>query len=106
MPLTALIHHPACPARRDDSAVCRCLASPLDSVLITGHARQRATEMGVLLNDVLLAITDPEVRYEQRGRGPDLWMHQRGRIAVAVRRSSDQVVALSVLPRISEAYCR
>lgn len=100
------IHHPSCPARLDDSAVCRCLADPLDSVLLTGHARQRATEMGVELNDVLLTITDPEVRYEQHGRGPGCWMHQRGRIAVAVRQASGQTVALSVLPRMAEAYSR
>lgn len=100
------LHHSACPARGDTSSVCRCLADPLDSVLLTGHARKRASEMGVQLNDVLLAITDPEVAYEQHGRGPGCWMHQRGRIAVAVRKTAEQVVALSVLPRMSEVYSR
>lgn len=105
--MSTAIHHPSCPARRDDDAVCHCLVDPMDSVHITGHARQRAAEMRVSLNDLLLTVTDPEVRYEQHRRGPGCWMHQRGPIAVAIRRTpGGEVVALSVLPRIAEVYSR
>jgi hypothetical protein len=78
----------------------------LDAVYLSGHARQRASEMGVPLTDVLAAMLNPEVAYEQADRGPGCWVHQRGRIAVAIRKTATEIVALSVLPRIAAVYSR
>jgi len=65
----------------------------------TIHALQRMHEMEVLRNEVLTALSEPEVEYPARG---DRRMAQRGRLAVV---KADDVV-VTVLWRTTEIYQR
>ena len=49
----------------------------------TRHARLRMEEHGFTVADVLLAVNEPEISYDQGDR-PGERIHQRGRCAVAV----------------------
>jgi hypothetical protein len=74
---------------------------------ITHHARQRAEQMHVSIEDVILVLTDPHVTYEQPERGEGHMIYQRGNLAVAVLlRPDGSPAALSVLHRTQERYER
>lgn len=68
----------------------------------TRHAREKIAERGFDVGDVVAACNQPEQRYTAYPYGPNRWVYQRGRVAVAVDPTSRAVI--TVLLREGEAW--
>ncbi|MFF2300702.1 DUF4258 domain-containing protein [Arthrobacter sp. NPDC058127] len=65
---------------------------PAPSWHLTHHARKRAAERGIPNAELLRALNQPDVTYEQSDYGPNRQMRQLGRIGVVVDRSTGAVI--------------
>lgn len=59
---------------------------------LTYHARKRAAERGIADTELLKALNQPDVTYEQNDYGPNRQMRQRGGIGVVVDQSTGAII--------------
>ena len=77
-----------------------------DSIILSGHARERARQMNVPIPEVVKTVHDPEQTYPQTKYGPRRRMHQRGRLAVPAKVYDDKVIVVTVLWNTRETFER